>query len=81
MMRENKVRRFPVIDKKTKKLVGIITEKELLYASPSPVTSLSVHEIHYLLSKLTVDKVMTTDLVTVAEDTPIEEAASADGRQ
>jgi acetoin utilization protein AcuB len=75
MMRENKVRRFPVIDRKSAKLVGIVTEKELLYASPSPVTSLSIHEIHYLMSKITVNEVMTTDVVTVAEDTAIEEAA------
>ena len=75
MMRENHVRRFPVIDKKSAELVGIVTEKELLYASPSPATSLSMHEIHYLLSKLTVERIMTTDVVTVAEDTAIEEAA------
>jgi len=75
LMREQKVRRFPVIHRTTKKLMGIVTEKALLYASPSPATSLSMHEIHYLLAKLTVDKVMSTDLVTVTEDTPIEEAA------
>jgi acetoin utilization protein AcuB len=75
MMRENNVRRFPVVEKKSGKLVGIVTEKELLYASPSPATSLSIHEIHYLLSKLTVDRIMTTDVVTVAEDAAIEEAA------
>jgi acetoin utilization protein AcuB len=75
MMRENNVRRFPVIDKKSGGLVGIVTEKALLYASPSPVTSLSMHEIHYLLAKLTVDEVMSTDVVTVVEDTAIEEAA------
>jgi acetoin utilization protein AcuB len=74
-MRDENVRRFPVIDGKSGDLVGIVTEKELLYASPSPVTSLSVHEINYLLSRLTVEKVMTTDLVTVTEDTLIEEAA------
>ena len=74
-MRQENVRRFPVTDLGTGKLVGIVTEKELLYASPSPATSLSVHELHYLLSKLTVDQIMTTDLVTVAEDTLIEEAA------
>lgn len=74
MMKEKGVRRFPVIDKKGN-LIGIVTEKELLYASPSPATSLSVHEIHYLLAKLTIDKVMTRDPVTVDEDTPIEEAA------
>jgi len=75
IMREENVRRFPVMDRKTNTLVGIVTEKELLYASPSPATSLSMHEINYLLSKLTVDRVMTTDLITVQEDTPIEEAA------
>ncbi|MFL7807164.1 MAG: CBS domain-containing protein [Anaerolineae bacterium] len=75
IMREEKIRRFPVMDRKTNALVGIVTEKELLYASPSPATSLSMHEINYLLSKLTVDRVMTTELITVQEDTPIEEAA------
>jgi acetoin utilization protein AcuB len=74
-MRGHNVRRFPVIDKKSTRLVGIVTEKELLYASPSPVTSLSIHEIHYLMAKITVDEVMTTELVTVDEDTAIEEAA------
>jgi acetoin utilization protein AcuB len=74
-MRTEGVRRFPVLDRATDKLVGIITEKELLYASPSPATSLSIHEINYLLSKLTVEKVMTTHPVTVGEHTPIEEAA------
>ena len=75
MMKEEKVRRFPVVDRKTSKLIGIVTEKELLYASPSPATSLSMHEINYLLSKLTVERVMSTDLITVHEDTAIEEAA------
>jgi acetoin utilization protein AcuB len=75
IIREKNVRRLPVLDKK-ERLIGIVTEKELLYASPSPVTSLSMHEITYLLSKLTVDEVMTRNPVTVTEDTPIEEAAT-----
>lgn len=75
LMREQKVRRFPVIDRKTKKLIGIVTEKELLYASPSPATALSMHEINYLLSKITVERVMTSEVITISEDTPIEEAA------
>ncbi|MBN1642215.1 MAG: CBS domain-containing protein [Anaerolineae bacterium] len=74
-MRQDGVRRYPVIDRETGALIGIVTEKELLYASPSPVTSLSMHELHYLLSRLTVDKVMSTDLATVSEETLIEEAA------
>jgi acetoin utilization protein AcuB len=75
LMREEGVNRFPVMERKTNKLIGIVTEKELLYASPSPATSLSIHEINYLLAKLTIEKVMSTDLITVGEDTPIEEAA------
>jgi acetoin utilization protein AcuB len=75
LMRSEKVRRFPVVDQKTKKVIGIVTEKDLLYASPSPVTSLSIHEIHYLLSKITVEQVMAKELVTVTEEETIEEAA------
>lgn len=73
-MREVHVRRFPVVNK-AGKLVGIVAEKDLLYASPSPATSLSIHELHYLLSKLTVSEVMKPDVVTVTEDTPVEDAA------
>jgi acetoin utilization protein AcuB len=73
-MREFHVRRFPVVNK-AGKLVGIVAERDLLYASPSPATSLSIHELHYLLSKLTVAEVMTKDVVTVTEDTPVEDAA------
>ncbi|HIC89279.1 MAG TPA: CBS domain-containing protein [Anaerolineae bacterium] len=74
LMRSKKIRRLPVLDRHGR-LVGIVTEKDLLYASPSPVTSLSAWELTYLLSKLTVDKVMTRDVITVTEDTPLEEAA------
>lgn len=73
-MRENRVRRYPVLDK-SGKLVGIVSEKDLLYASPSPATSLSIYEMHYLLSKLSVAEVMTKSVITVTEDTPVEDAA------
>ncbi|MGQ9458545.1 MAG: CBS domain-containing protein [Anaerolineae bacterium] len=74
LMRKERVRRLPVLDKKGK-LVGIVSEKDLLYASPSPATALSIYEVHYLLSKLTVKEVMTREVITVTEFTPIEEAA------
>ncbi len=74
IMRENRVRRLPVLGKGGK-LVGIVSEKDLLYASPSPATSLSVWEISYLTSKITVRELMTTELVTICEDCPMEEAA------
>lgn len=74
LMKREKVHRLPVLDK-DKKLVGIITEKDILYATPSPATSLSIHEMAYLLSKLTVKKLMSKDVVTITKDTTVEEAA------
>lgn len=73
-MREVHVRRFPVVDK-AGQLVGIVSEKDLLYASPSPATSLSIYEMHYLLSRLTVSEVMTKDVITADEGMSVEEAA------
>ena len=74
VMRDKKIRRLPVVDEKGK-LVGIVAEKDILYASTSPATSLSIHEIHYLVSKLTVAEIMTRNVFTVTDDTPLEEAA------
>ena len=55
-------------------LVGIVALDDLLRVSPSPATSLSVWELDYLLEKITVEKVMTKDVITVTEDTAVEEA-------
>jgi acetoin utilization protein AcuB len=73
LMKQEHIRRTPVV--KDGKLVGIVSDKDLLNASPSPATSLSVWEMNYLLSKITVKDVMTKNVLTVNEDTPIEEAA------
>jgi acetoin utilization protein AcuB len=74
LMRQENIRRFPVVTE-TGSLVGIVSERDLLHASPSSATSLSVWELNYLISKIKVDSVMTTKVVTVMEDTPVEEAA------
>ncbi len=74
LMRDEKVRRLPVLDKDGK-LVGIVLEKDLLYASPSPATSLSVYELNYLVSRITVESLMSRDVITVTEDCSLEEAA------
>ncbi len=74
IMREEKVRRLPVLDKDDK-LVGIVLEKDLLYASPSPATSLSVYEMNYLVAKIKVADLMSRNVITVTEDCPLEEAA------
>lgn len=74
LMKREKIHHLPVLEK-GEKLVGIVTEKDLLYASPSPATTLSVYEMTSLLAKLTVDKVMTKKVITATEDVPLEEAA------
>lgn len=73
LMRVNKIRRLPVIDQG--KLVGIVTRSDILEASPSDATTLSVWELHYLLSKLEVRQIMTQDLLTIAPDATIRDAA------
>ena len=73
-MKEERVRRFPVVGDEGE-LVGIVSQTDLLYAAPSPSTSLSVYEMHYLYSRIEVSQVMTEDVITVEHDDPIEEAA------
>jgi acetoin utilization protein AcuB len=73
MFRKEQIRRAPVI--KDGKLLGIVSDRDLLYASPSSATVLSVWEMHYMISKVTVKQVMTKKVMTVNENTPIEEAA------
>ena len=74
LMHSEKVRRLPVLDKHGQ-LVGIVSELDLLKASPSPATSLSIYELPYLLSKIKMRDIMTKDVVTATEDMPLEEAA------
>ncbi|MBO8138608.1 MAG: CBS domain-containing protein [Desulfotomaculum sp.] len=73
LMKKHKFRELPVVS--GNKLIGLVTEKELLAASPSPATTLSVYEIKGLLSKLTVADVMIKNPVTVDPYCTIEEAA------
>ena len=72
LMKEKDIRRLLVVDKD--KLVGIVTKHDLLEASPSPATSLSIYELNYLLSKMKVKEIMKKNPVTITPDTPFEEA-------
>jgi acetoin utilization protein AcuB len=74
LMRGRKIHQLPVVDNKGK-LVGIVTEQDLLHASASSVSTLSVWELPTLLSKISVEMVMVKNVATVTEDTPVEEAA------
>ncbi|HPB66140.1 MAG TPA: CBS domain-containing protein, partial [Spirochaetales bacterium] len=74
LMRREKIHRLPVVGKKGE-LLGIVTASDLRRASAPPATSLDIYELHYLISRLKVESVMTKDPVTVSEDLPVEEAA------
>jgi acetoin utilization protein AcuB len=74
LMHKENVRRLPVVAQGGK-LVGIVAERDLLHASPSDATTLSVWELNYLLSKVKVQGVMTREVITVTADTPLEDAA------
>jgi acetoin utilization protein AcuB len=74
ILREKGIRHLPVVDKKGK-LVGVIAQTDLLHASPSKATSLSIFEVTYLLANLHVGQVMSSPPITVSEDDPLEEAA------
>ncbi len=74
IMRTHRFERLPVVDKG--KLVGIVTKDRLLRAAPSSATSLSIWELNYLLSKMTVAEIMERDVVTVTIDTTVESAVA-----
>jgi acetoin utilization protein AcuB len=74
ILKREKISRLPVLDHE-KRLIGIVTEFDLVNACPSPASSLDMWEMSYLISKLKVEKVMTRDPITISEDTTVEEAA------
>lgn len=74
LMTKKNISKLPVLDKNNS-LVGIITKKDLAKATPSDATTLDMFEIGYLLSKITVEKVMTKNVVTVPDTEVVENAA------
>ena len=73
IMKDNSIKHLPVLD--GERLVGIVSRSDLLEASPSGATTLSVHELNYLLSEMKVGEIMTEHPSNVTPDTPIEIAA------
>lgn len=73
IMKDHHFRRLPVV--KQGKVVGIVTEDDLQRVTPSEATTLSVFELNYLLSKMTVKDAMTKDPITIQDIQQLEEAA------
>ncbi|MBT8763202.1 CBS domain-containing protein [Desulfohalobiaceae bacterium Ax17] len=74
IMEENKLWMLLVTQKD--KLIGYIRKEDARAALPSLATSLDKHEMNFLLTKLTVEKIIRTDLETVSPETEIEVAAN-----
>jgi acetoin utilization protein AcuB len=73
LLKHHTIKMLPVMKKG--KLVGVITDRDLKRASASDATTLEIHELLYLLSKIRIEEIMTINPITVPEDFTIEEAA------
>lgn len=74
LMTNEEIRRLPVVDK-AGHLVGIVSIGDVRSAEPSPATSLSIWELNYLLSTLTIGKIMTSSPYTIRPEATLAEAA------
>ena len=72
LMQRKRIRHLPVME--GERLVGIVTDRDIRLTLPSPATSLSVWEVNYLLTKLTVEQVMTRSVITIGPDRQTQEA-------
>jgi acetoin utilization protein AcuB len=71
---EKRINHLLVVDK-TGNLIGIVSDRDVKQSSASPATSLSVHELNYLLTQLTVEPIMAKKIITISPGTTIERAA------
>ena len=74
LMKKHRFRRLPVVDEDGK-LVGFLSDRDIMRVSPSPATTLSRYEITSLLAKMCIGEIMQKEVVSVKDDATIEEAA------
>ena len=72
-MKKGHFRRLPVVE--DGKLVGFLSDKDIMRVAPSPATTLSRYEARSLLAKLKIGDIMNKEVISVNEDATIEEAA------
>jgi acetoin utilization protein AcuB len=73
LLKQNDIKMLPVMEKG--KLVGIVTDRDLKRASASDATTLEIHELLYLISKIKIKEIMTKKPITVPLDYTIDETA------
>ncbi|MBU1161261.1 MAG: CBS and ACT domain-containing protein [Proteobacteria bacterium] len=73
LLKNHNIKMLPVMEKG--KLVGIITDRDLKRASASDATTLEIHELLYLISKIKIKEIMTKNPITVPQDCTVEETA------
>jgi len=73
LLKNHNIKMLPVMEKG--KLVGIVTDRDIKRASASDATSLEIHELIYLISKIKIQEIMTKNLITVPQDYTVEETA------
>jgi len=74
LMKTKSIHRLPVIDE-NRKVVGIISDRDVKSASPSKATSLEIHEVQYLLAEVKAKDIMTPKPITVKSTDTVATAA------
>jgi len=75
VMKQNNIQHLPVLSKR--RLVSIVSDRDLKEATPSKATTLDIHEMYFLLDKVTVKSLMPKQLFTIAPGDTVEKAAAA----
>lgn len=73
LARQRGIRHLPVLEKG--ELVGMVSDRDLKRAMPSPATGLRAHEMNDPLERLSAAEIMTRPVVTIGPMVPLEEAA------
>ncbi|MBO4296366.1 MAG: CBS domain-containing protein, partial [Desulfovibrio sp.] len=74
LMKLRGIHRLPVVDDDNK-VVGIVSDRDVKSNLPSKATTLSVHELQYLLAEVQTKEFMTPSPVTVRETETVSKAA------
>ena len=71
---EKRINHLLVVDKNGE-LIGLLSDRDVKQSWASPATTLSVHELNYLLSQMTVEMIMVKKIISISPGTTIERAA------